>query len=166
MLHDVVLLCRIVQGWLGKMLWCWPDNHDTYMWNAWATQFGFLRQHPGPISMSSYYNMMATRRYCNGFTLSCCLPKTISHLRVPFVLSLWGKNARCHRWSHEVNTKMTWLDKIPHDGLTKGKMDTQIQHDHELLRGLWAILWVWKRSRSSWRTGKTEQMVIRWYKMA
>jgi hypothetical protein len=35
-----------------------------HMGNAWAT----LRRHRGPNSMSSYYNTMATRRHCEGFT--------------------------------------------------------------------------------------------------
>jgi hypothetical protein len=71
---NVLVLLFIFQGredWLRKLLWCWPficpRDHDT-----WETLelpiFGCLRRRRGPISMSSYYNTMGTRRHCEGFT--------------------------------------------------------------------------------------------------
>lgn len=50
-----------------------------------------------------------------------------------------AKNARWRRWSHEVKTKMTQFDKI-HDCLSKGKMDTRIQHENEPSQGPSAFL--------------------------
>ena len=63
---------------------------------------------------------MATRRQCDGFTKSCCLPKQFGTFLFTSYCIREEKNARCHRWSHEEKTKTTRSDKVasrwPHEG--------------------------------------------------
>ena len=134
------------------------------------TQFGCLRKHRGPIAMPSYYNTMATRRYCDGFTTSCCLPKTIGQLRVSFVLSSGDKNARCRRWLHEANTNKTRWDKM------HSRWHHEGQDGHTNSTRTWTFVCpsgnslacqrFWKRSRCYCRTQKNQPMATRWCKMA
>ena len=78
---------------------------------------------------------------------------------------------RWHRWSHEVKTKRTRLDKMPlRWHLTKGNMDTQIQHKTEPSQGPSAILWhakvfgtTHKVAAGAW---ETPPAVIRWLQMS
>lgn len=59
--------------------------------------------------------------------------------------------------------------RCPHDGLTKGKMDTRIQHENEPSQGLRAIFWHAKDFATTHEVAagawKTPPAVIRWLKM-
>ena len=99
-------------------------------------KFGCLHQHRDPISIPSYHYTMATRRYCEGFTWSCCLHKTIGQLLVSFVLSSWVEKCPIPPMIIRSNNDLT---RCHYDGLTKGKIDTRSQHENEPSRGLRSI---------------------------
>ena len=104
-----------------------------------------VRRHRGPIAMSSYYRYECICVYflhCEGIARASRSRVTFVRqsaascvLRMVFV----RRKYRWHRWSHEVNTKMTRLDKMasrwPPDALRRAKLthevNTKMNHREE-----------------------------------